>query len=153
MRRLAEQYAQEQKAHIEWASTLAEHVGKLTTNYKALTDDLTELFRWSTSRLSRSGQTETDGTAWRGELRVFSKAARAADGRHRPVVLTPASALPHESSSMNQPLLQDFRFGCDTFTRPTQSARLDFRVFCTRNPARMGGTLAAGQERPALDDG
>ena len=45
VRRLAEQYAQEQKAHIEWASTLAEHVGKLTTNYKALTDDLTELFR------------------------------------------------------------------------------------------------------------
>ena len=45
VRRVAEQYAQEQKAHIEWASTLAEHVGKLTTNYKALTDDLTELFR------------------------------------------------------------------------------------------------------------
>ena len=43
--KLAEQYAQEQKAHIEWASTLAEHVEKLTTNYKALTDDLTELFR------------------------------------------------------------------------------------------------------------
>ena len=45
VRRLAEHYAQEQKAHIKWASTLAEHVGKLTTNYKALTDDLTELFR------------------------------------------------------------------------------------------------------------
>ena len=43
--KLAEHYAQEQKAHIEWASILAEHVGKLTTNYKALTDDLTELFR------------------------------------------------------------------------------------------------------------
>ena len=45
VRRVAEQYAQGQKAHIEWASTLAEHVGKLTTNHKALTDDLTELFR------------------------------------------------------------------------------------------------------------
>ena len=43
--KLAEQYAREQKAHIEWASTLAEHVGKLTNNYKALTNDLTELLQ------------------------------------------------------------------------------------------------------------
>ena len=48
MRRLAEQYEQEQKAHNNLASILGEHiehVGKLTANYKALTDDLTELFR------------------------------------------------------------------------------------------------------------
>ena len=45
VRQLAEQYVREQKAHIQWASTLAEHVGKLTNNYKALPDDLTELFR------------------------------------------------------------------------------------------------------------
>ena len=38
MLRLAEQTEQEQKAHIK-------HVGKLTANYKALTDDITELFR------------------------------------------------------------------------------------------------------------
>ena len=43
--KLAEQYVREQKAHIKWVSTLAEHVGKLTNNYKALPDDLTELFR------------------------------------------------------------------------------------------------------------
>ena len=57
------------------------------------------------------------------------------------------------SVSYFQGLNQDLRFGCGTFTHPTQSSRLDFRVFCTRNPARMGGTMAAGQERPALDDG
>ena len=48
MRRLAEQYEQEQKAYNNLASILGEHiehVGKLTANYKALTDDLTELFR------------------------------------------------------------------------------------------------------------
>ena len=48
MRRLAEQSAQEKKAHIELASMLADHikhVGKLAANYKTLTDDLTELYR------------------------------------------------------------------------------------------------------------
>ena len=48
MRRLAEQYEQERKAHKELTSLLGEHiehVGKLSDNYKALTDDLTELFR------------------------------------------------------------------------------------------------------------
>ena len=48
MRRWAGQSAREQKAHNELASILAEHikhVGKLSANYKALTDDLTELFR------------------------------------------------------------------------------------------------------------
>ena len=47
VRRLAEQYEQERKAHIELTSILGEHiehVGKLTANYKALTDDLTELW-------------------------------------------------------------------------------------------------------------
>ena len=47
VRRLAEQYEQERKAHIELTSILGEHikhVGKLTDNYKALTDDLTELW-------------------------------------------------------------------------------------------------------------
>ena len=47
MRRLAEQYEQEQKAHMELTSILGEHikhVGKLTDNYKTLTEDLTELF-------------------------------------------------------------------------------------------------------------
>ena len=48
VRRLAEQYEQERKAHIELTSILGEHikhVGKLTANYKALTDDLTELWQ------------------------------------------------------------------------------------------------------------
>ena len=44
---LAAQYEQERKAQIELTSILdehIEHVGKLTDNYKALTDDLTELW-------------------------------------------------------------------------------------------------------------
>ena len=48
VRRLAEQYEQERKEHIELMSILGEHikhVGKLTANYKALTDDLTELWQ------------------------------------------------------------------------------------------------------------
>lgn len=47
VQRLTEQYEQERKAHIELTSILGEHiehVGKLTANYKALTDDLTELW-------------------------------------------------------------------------------------------------------------
>ena len=44
---LAKQYERERQAHIELTSILGEHiehVGKLTANYKALTDDLTELW-------------------------------------------------------------------------------------------------------------
>lgn len=43
---LAEQYERERQAHVELTSILGEHiehVGKLTANYKALTDDSTEL--------------------------------------------------------------------------------------------------------------
>ena len=48
MQQLAEQYEQERKAHMELTSILGEHiehVGKLSANYRTLTDDLTELFR------------------------------------------------------------------------------------------------------------
>ena len=48
VRELAERYEQERKAHLELTGILGEHiehVGKLTDNYKALTDDLTELWR------------------------------------------------------------------------------------------------------------
>ena len=47
VRRLAEQYEQQRKAHIELMAIIdvhIKHVGKLTDNYKALTDDLTELW-------------------------------------------------------------------------------------------------------------
>ena len=48
VRELAGHYEQERKAHIELMSLIdvhIEHVGKLTDNYKALTDDLTELWQ------------------------------------------------------------------------------------------------------------
>ena len=48
VRELAGQYEQERNAHIELTSILGEyikHIGKLTDNYKVLTDDLTELWR------------------------------------------------------------------------------------------------------------